>query len=94
MISSWEELIMMNEPAIDVAETALLSEPSLAEDWNRPEEDAAYSHLQQPESSMRNLRAPVCSPTDQVHRDWTMTERIHPQITQVAQIRRDLPQTV
>ena len=27
-------------------ETALLSEPSLAEDWNRPEEDVAWSHLQ------------------------------------------------
>ena len=27
-------------------ETALLSEPALAEDWNRPEEDAAWSHLQ------------------------------------------------
>ena len=28
------------------AETALLSEPTLAVDWNRPEEDAAWSHLQ------------------------------------------------
>jgi len=27
-------------------ETALLSEASLAEDWNRPEEDAVWSHLQ------------------------------------------------
>lgn len=27
------------------AETALVSEPALA-DWNRPEEDAAWSHLQ------------------------------------------------
>jgi hypothetical protein len=27
-------------------ETALLSEPALAADWNRPEEDAAWSHLQ------------------------------------------------
>ena len=26
--------------------TALLSEAALAEDWNRPEEDAAWSHLQ------------------------------------------------
>ncbi len=32
---------------IDIPETALLSEPSLAEDWNRPEEEAAWSHLQQ-----------------------------------------------
>jgi hypothetical protein len=30
----------------DADETALLSEASLAEDWNRPEEDAAWSHLQ------------------------------------------------
>lgn len=36
---------------IDIPETALLSEPSLAEDWNRPEEDAAWSHLQQEQSS-------------------------------------------
>ncbi len=30
----------------DIPETALLSEKSLAEDWNRPEEDEAWSHLQ------------------------------------------------
>jgi len=35
---------IVDEPAI--AETALLSEPALAKDWNRPEEDAAWSHLQ------------------------------------------------
>ena len=28
-----------------VAETALLSEPALAEDWNRPEEDEAWASL-------------------------------------------------
>ena len=28
------------------SETALLSESALAEDWNRPEEDAAWAHLQ------------------------------------------------
>lgn len=33
-------------PQLSVPETALLSEPALAEDWNRPEEDAAWSHLQ------------------------------------------------
>ena len=32
--------------ASDVNETALLSEKSLAADWNRPEEDAAWAHLQ------------------------------------------------
>jgi predicted DNA-binding antitoxin AbrB/MazE fold protein len=29
------------------AETALLSEAAFAEDWQRPEEDAAWSHLSQ-----------------------------------------------
>jgi hypothetical protein len=29
-----------------VTETALLSEAALARDWNRPEEDEAWSHLQ------------------------------------------------
>ena len=38
--------ILEEEPATNVAETALLSEPALAEDWNKPEEDAAWSHLQ------------------------------------------------
>lgn len=28
------------------ATSALLSEPALAEDWDRPEEDAAWAHLQ------------------------------------------------
>ncbi|MFQ6043133.1 MAG: hypothetical protein ACE5PV_19940 [Candidatus Poribacteria bacterium] len=36
---------------LDIPETALLSEAALAEDWNRPEEDAAWSHLQQAQSS-------------------------------------------
>ena len=31
----------------DGLETALLSEPALAADWQRPEEDAAWSHLDQ-----------------------------------------------
>ena len=38
--------ILEEEPATGVSETALLSEQSLAEDWNRPEEDEAWSHLQ------------------------------------------------
>ena len=29
-----------------IDEAALLSEPALAQDWNRPEEDAAWSYLQ------------------------------------------------
>ncbi len=36
-------MILEEDP---VAETALLSEPALAEDWNRPEEDEAWAHLQ------------------------------------------------
>jgi ATP-dependent DNA ligase len=39
--------ILEEEPATGVSETALLSEQSLAEDWSRPEEDEAWSHLQQ-----------------------------------------------
>ena len=38
--------ILADEPS-DAHETALLSEAALTEDWNRPEEDAAWSHLQQ-----------------------------------------------
>jgi hypothetical protein len=29
-----------------IPETALLSEAALAEDWNRPDEDQAWQHLQ------------------------------------------------
>ena len=39
--------ILEEEPAKEVSETALLSEQALAEDWNRPEEDEAWLHLQQ-----------------------------------------------
>lgn len=38
--------ILEEEPAINIPETALMSEKALAEDWNRPEEDDAWSHLQ------------------------------------------------
>ena len=37
--------ILDEEPATEISETALLSEQALAEDWNRPEEDEAWSHL-------------------------------------------------
>lgn len=37
--------VLLDETRPGVAETALLSEPALAEDWNRPEEDAAWLHL-------------------------------------------------
>jgi len=39
--------ILEEEPTLILHETALLSEAALGEDWNRPEEDAAWSHLQQ-----------------------------------------------
>lgn len=39
--------ILSDEPAEPRHhETALLSEQALAADWNRPEEDAAWAHLQ------------------------------------------------
>lgn len=38
--------ILEEDPRQVAHETALLSEAALAEDWNRPEEDAAWSHLQ------------------------------------------------
>ncbi len=38
--------ILEDEPT---DELALLSESSLAPDWNKPEEDEAWSHLQAPE---------------------------------------------
>ena len=39
-------VVILDEPATSINETALLSEKALTEDWNRPEEDAAWSHLQ------------------------------------------------
>jgi len=39
-------LILEEQPLPTAHETTLLSEQALAEDWNRPEEDAAWSHLQ------------------------------------------------
>jgi hypothetical protein len=39
-------VVVLDEPARIVAETALLSENALAEDWTRPEEDEAWSYLQ------------------------------------------------
>jgi|JRYF01.1.fsa_nt_gb predicted DNA-binding antitoxin AbrB/MazE fold protein len=39
-------VIVLDEPAENIAETALLSEKSLAEDWQREEEDEAWAYLQ------------------------------------------------
>ncbi|MDR4496844.1 MAG: hypothetical protein MRK02_02795 [Candidatus Scalindua sp.] len=38
--------ILEEKPLIHVNEEALLSEAALSEDWNRPEEDEAWQHLQ------------------------------------------------
>ncbi len=38
--------ILDERPAAHVAESALLSEVALSQDWNRPEEDQAWAHLQ------------------------------------------------
>ena len=43
--------ILDEEPTSQVHESALLSESALAEDWLKPEEDDAWSHLQQEASS-------------------------------------------
>jgi hypothetical protein len=37
---------VLDEPAAIPGEAALLAEVALAADWLRPEEDAAWSHLQ------------------------------------------------
>ena len=37
---------VLDEPAAVPGEAALLAEAALAVDWSRPEEDAAWSHLQ------------------------------------------------
>jgi hypothetical protein len=37
---------VLDEPAVVPGEAALLAEAALAADWLRPEEDAAWSHLQ------------------------------------------------
>jgi hypothetical protein len=37
---------ILEESPATISETALLSEAALAEDWNRPEEDDAWAHLQ------------------------------------------------
>ena len=39
--------ILDEDPIMPISETARMSEPALAGDWLRPEEDEAWSHLQQ-----------------------------------------------
>lgn len=47
--SSCRALVMILEekPLTLVNEEALISEAALAKDWNRPEEDEAWQHLQE-----------------------------------------------
>jgi len=49
--SARRALVTILEEAPSVNDAALLSEAALAEDWNRPEEDAAWAHLQPGKSS-------------------------------------------
>lgn len=42
---------ILDEPPFGSSECAELSEAALAEDWLRPEEEAAWSHLQPARSS-------------------------------------------
>ena len=39
--------ILEDEEAYDSRDVTLMSEAALAVDWNRPEEDEAWSHIQQ-----------------------------------------------
>ena len=47
-------ITVLEETARDILETALLSEAALAEEWNRLEEDEAWSHLQQVQEKQGN----------------------------------------
>lgn len=42
--------ILEEEPKVEISETALLSEMSLAKDWNTLEEEKAWQHLDSPPS--------------------------------------------
>lgn len=44
-------MILDEVPATQSAETAVLSEAALSEDWLQPEEEKAWAHLQQVQSS-------------------------------------------
>ena len=39
-------IVLSDLPGTGLDETALLSEDSLAQSWNRPEEDSAWAYLQ------------------------------------------------
>jgi hypothetical protein len=54
-------LVTILEEDPQVHDTALLSEPTLAEDWNCPEEDATWAHLQPGKSSSFTFPFPINS---------------------------------
>jgi hypothetical protein len=39
-------IVLDEAPAVEISKTTLPSEDSLAQDWNRPEEDEAWYYLQ------------------------------------------------
>jgi hypothetical protein len=49
----------LDSPAPPISETTLLSEAALAEDWNRPEEDVAWAHLQPERSFFYLFPSPI-----------------------------------
>ena len=51
---------VLEEPAAVADEAALLAESALAADWSRPEEDAAWSHLQRVKSSWSLYLSRTC----------------------------------
>ncbi len=53
-------LVTILDDESDVSETAMLSEAALAEDWNRREEDAAWSHLQPEQFKSNPPESVVC----------------------------------
>lgn len=67
------------DDAADAApsEGALLAKPALAADWNRPEEDAAWSHLQPEKSWLSRFRSqtsgsPRCGRPTAQGRAWLL----------------------
>ena len=45
-ITNLRDALELHHEPLTANETALLSEPALAEEWNKSEEDAAWQHLQ------------------------------------------------
>jgi hypothetical protein len=51
LTSRCRALVTILEETPTVHDASLLSEAALAQDWDRPEEDTAWAHLQQAKSS-------------------------------------------